>query len=536
MEKILKRKKLIIMIITFLIMILIYYNLQTLNNIRNTYNIYVKTIKTTYLYDNNENKIGKIAKNITLELNNKIKKYKYFQIKNTPYYIYYEDIKKVKKIQKEKINSNYIIFNKNIETNKKITLYKNNKKFITLYDGISLPIAYYDKNNYYVYYLNNLLKIKKDNNLYEIEMTNTITDFATSVSVLYYEAIENICNDSNCTTIDKAKEQIKELLKNNFYTLTKKEYEAYLNGYIKLKKNAVFITTSTNNDYLKNIENELKVNINLYTEEDSLKFVSTNTPSKANSNKEEINRYQIKSNTTKENIIKMANGENIVENSNNQEITVLNYHFFYDQSLNESCDEIICLEVSKFREQLEYLKNNNYKTLTMSEFKKWMYGEIELPTKSVLITIDDGAMGTGSHNGNKLIPLLEEYKIHATLFLIAGWWDINNYNSPYLEIQSHSYDMHKYGTCNDGQLVCATYEDVKSDLEKSLSIIGNNNSFCYPFYSYNETAIQAIKDTGFKLAFIGGNKKASRNNNKYLIPRYVIHSDITLDTFIKILN
>ena len=31
------------------------------------------------------------------------------------------------------------------------------------------------------------------------------------------------------------------------------------------------------------------------------------------------------------------------------------------------------------------------------------YGEIELPARSVLITIDDGALGTGTHNGNKLI-------------------------------------------------------------------------------------------------------------------------------------
>jgi peptidoglycan/xylan/chitin deacetylase (PgdA/CDA1 family) len=172
----------------------------------------------------------------------------------------------------------------------------------------------------------------------------------------------------------------------------------------------------------------------------------------------------------------------------------------------------------------------------MDEFKRWMYGEIELPTKSVLITVDDGAKGTGAHNGNKLIPLLEEYKMHATLFLIAGWWDISNYSSPYLEVQSHTYDMHQYGSCKKGQLVCATYEEAKTDLEKSLAIVNNNDSFCYPFYSYSDTAIQAIKDTGFKLAFIGGNRKAKRSNNKYLIPRYPIHSDITMERFIEIVS
>ena len=72
--------------------------------------------------------------------------------------------------------------------------------------------------------------------------------------------------------------------------------------------------------------------------------------------------------------------------------------------------------------------------------------------------------------------------------------------------------------------------------KKSLDIIGNNTSFCYPFYSYDNEAIQAIKDLGFKVAFAGGNRDATRNSNKYLIPRYPIHSNITMDRFKEIVN
>ena len=131
----------------------------------------------------------------------------------------------------------------------------------------------------------------------------------------------------------------------------------------------------------------------------------------------------------------------------------------------------------------------------MNEFVNWIYGRIELPEKSVLITVDDGAMGTGRHNGNHLATILNEYKMHATLFLIAGWWDIENYkDSPYLEIQSHTYDMHQKGPCGEGQLVCANYDQAKADIQNSLNIIGDNTSFCYPFYQYDDEAIQAIKD------------------------------------------
>jgi hypothetical protein len=49
---------------------------------------------------------------------------------------------------------------------------------------------------------------------------------------------------------------------------------------------------------------------------------------------------------------------------------------------------------------------------------------------------------------------------------------------------------------------------------------------------YSNTSLQAVKDVGFKLSFVGGMRKSSRKDNKYLIPRYPIHSDISLDQFI----
>ena len=84
--------------------------------------------------------------------------------------------------------------------------------------------------------------------------------------------------------------------------------------------------------------------------------------------------------------------------------------------------------------------------------------------------------------------------------------------------------------------MCANYEQAKADLKRSLDIVGDNTSFCYPFYSYSDTAIQAVKDLGFKVAFAGGSRDATRNDNKYIIPRYPIHSNITMDVFKRIVN
>lgn len=214
-------------------------------------------------------------------------------------------------------------------------------------------------------------------------------------------------------------------------------------------------------------------------------------------------------------------------------VAVLNYHFFY--AGNSSCG-INCISISKFEEQLKYLKENGYKTLSMDEFRKWMYGEINVPQKSVLITIDDGAQGTGKHNGNLLIPMLEKYQMHATLFLITGWWSISNYKSAYLDVESHTNNMHTENYCKGvsrgAKMLCLSEEKVIDDLKKSINITGSNDAFCYPFYAYNERSINILKNLGFKLAFAGGNYKATRSSNKYAIPRFHIYDNITMDEFI----
>lgn len=221
-----------------------------------------------------------------------------------------------------------------------------------------------------------------------------------------------------------------------------------------------------------------------------------------------------------------------------QQIAVLNYHFFYDQN-SETCNESICLDIEKFKEQLDYLKANNYKTLTMQEFRDWMYGKIDIPERSVLITIDDGAMGTGAHNGNKLIPILEEYEMHATLFLISGWWNVENYQSPYLDIESHTHDMHtkiSYGSEIGSKLLYSKEEDVLQDLTLSIQTIGSKTAFCFPFYESSKTAIEQLKKVGFELAFVGGNRKVSRKTDKYQIPRYIIYKNTSLQSFINMVS
>ena len=544
-----KKKPIIIILIILLIGIGVFLFIQKLNNdkkikeIKKYYHEFVTTKAKADLYNKDKKKIGTIVKDIYFELekmNIKSTKDAYFKIKDTDYYLYYSDTKEAKKKDdKEKQSDNYVLFNKNIEISNKTSLYKEDKDLITITGKVSIPIESMDNDNYYVRFLNDTYKVKKDKSIKEVDSNNTKEKTSDHVSVLFYEFIEGSCNDYNCTTNDNFKNQINKLKESGYYTVTNEEFKNYVSGKKNLKEKAIYITIANYNENTENLKKELQIEINKLEEDAHYRFISTYKPAKANADLKRIDRYQIKTYTTVDDIVKMANGEEVKQSTddevNRQGVPVLNYHFFYDAT-TDVCSETICLDTAKFREQLQYLKDNNFKTLTMEEYRKWMYGEIEVPSKTVLLTVDDGAAGTGKHNGNKLNPLLEEYKLNATLFLITAWWDIENYRGDYLDIQSHGHDVHEYGTCGRGRINCYSYEEAKADLQKSLDIIKNDDSFCFPFYMTSETSIKAVKDAGFKLSFIGGSVPSKRTNNKWLIPRYPIMSYITLDQFINMVN
>ncbi len=230
--------------------------------------------------------------------------------------------------------------------------------------------------------------------------------------------------------------------------------------------------------------------------------------------------------------IKKDDVSKTVENKKNIEIAtgigVLNYHFFYQYQW-EGCNETICLDVNRFEEQLKYLKDNNFYTASMEDMSLWMDKKIRLPKKTAVITVDDGALGTDTH----LPRLLEKYDLHGTLFLITAWWGKEKYVSPNLEIQSHGNNIHNYL----GEALYKTKAELLDDFSKSINALdGEKTAFCYPFYSHNETVRSAVRESGFKIAFAGGNVKATQNNDRYQINRYVIFDTTSLEQFKLMVN
>lgn len=499
-------------------------NRSLINTIKNSYSEYAKVTQNKKIYIKLVDKyqeVGNIYPDTIIPLLKKDVLSKddiYYQIKGTNYYIDYTNLEKINNNNNNDYLNNYLVTTE-IKTNP-TRLYQDDNLKIEINKEYTYDVYFNENNKYYIKYLDQIYYVKDSFELIEKDVNNLLTE----ISVLNF--------DSNISNL-KLEEILSHLKENEYQSISLQDFNYWINGNISLSdKKVLLISDADMSEENKNLFDKYQFQIN---ENSANKFLPGDTKLKVGDS--DNYRYDIYNDTTINRIDDILKG---IKQETNNKIAVLNYHFFYDGASGENCNEIICLDISNFKKQLEYLKENNYKTLTMKEFNDWMDKKLVIPKKSVLITIDDGAMGTSFINGNKIIPILEEYKMNATLFLITGWWDAANYKSNYLELQSHGDELHHNNYCNGNRCgykaLLLTKEELINDLNTSINKLGTNLAFCYPFYQKNSIVIDALKETGFKLAFSGGNRKTSQKDDKYNIPRYIIYKNTSLNSFIKMLN
>lgn len=259
--------------------------------------------------------------------------------------------------------------------------------------------------------------------------------------------------------------------------------------------------------------------------------------------------YQVEYNNRLLKINKSDVKDIINKNNSNEEIakkiTTITYHFVFDD--DEKCnDSSVCRSKKKMDSDIKYLVDNKFLDLTMDEMNLVVRGYINVPRKSVLLTIDDGYFVKSS------ISVLEKYKVHATLFVVSSFF--NNYEkfkSEYLSIQSHTDNMHKSNVCpkntsysQGGGILCKSDEFILNDLATSkekLKVLNSNIiAIAYPFYDYNNNAMKLVRESGFKLAFIGISNTEGRciigKTDPYAIPRMAILGNESLNDFISFVN
>ncbi|MBQ3971791.1 MAG: polysaccharide deacetylase family protein, partial [Selenomonadaceae bacterium] len=130
----------------------------------------------------------------------------------------------------------------------------------------------------------------------------------------------------------------------------------------------------------------------------------------------------------------------VADSENGTKVMVLNYHKVDDLDISLS------VRPKDFDDQMRYLKENGYHTITPDEFYESLAGNFELPENPVLITFDDGY----EDNYRNAYPILRKYDFKATIFVISSFlgtkehyftWDqAREMAENGISIQSHTVD------------------------------------------------------------------------------------------------
>lgn len=96
-------------------------------------------------------------------------------------------------------------------------------------------------------------------------------------------------------------------------------------------------------------------------------------------------------------------------------VAVLGYHDLAD-GLPETAMRI---HTSKFRKQMEAIRQSGVKVLTLDEFTAWKKGDAKIPENAILLTFDDGwkSVYTDAY------PILKEFGFPFTIFLYKNYVD-----------------------------------------------------------------------------------------------------------------
>lgn len=217
-------------------------------------------------------------------------------------------------------------------------------------------------------------------------------------------------------------------------------------------------------------------------------------------------------------------------------------------------------------EDLKYIKDKGYTTVTIADLISYVYDDSPLPEKPIVLTFDDGHY----NNYGYLFPLLEKYDMKAVISIVGSYTDKftetdeANLNYSYLrwkdikelmdtgriEFQNHTYNLHsntgkRIGTNKIKGETDEHYKSIlKDDILKLQQEFEENTNytpkcFTYPFGGISNASLDIIKELGFKASLSceqGINKLTKNPNSLYLLKRYNRPSYISTYNFFQKIN
>jgi len=185
---------------------------------------------------------------------------------------------------------------------------------------------------------------------------------------------------------------------------------------------------------------------------------------------------------------------------------ILMYHSVGDNNV------FFTVRPNEFRRQMDYLKNNQYRVISLAELVDALKSDKPLSKKTAVLTFDDGY----KDNHYNVFPVLKEYNFPATIFLASGLVGKEISNSQGISLPILSWkeieEMDKSGlidfephTANHIRLDQVDVDQARREIIDSKKIIEQKLNkecrfFAYPGGRHNQEIVRILKNSGFESA------------------------------------
>ncbi|MDQ7095514.1 polysaccharide deacetylase family protein [Desulfosporosinus sp. PR] len=211
-------------------------------------------------------------------------------------------------------------------------------------------------------------------------------------------------------------------------------------------------------------------------------------------------------------------------------VPVLYYHSVMREENNE-----VRMPPEQFEEQMAYLQSQGYHSISLYQLFESLYHEGTLPAKPFVITFDDGY----ADNYQTAFPILKKYGFVATIFMVSSfidgqgfltWTQLKELSENGWDIEDHTVS-HPYLTALSAQNVFQELATSKGVLEKGLG--HSVDFFAYPYGSFNDEIVQAVKQTGYIMAFTTLRGWADAKTDAWHVHRVYCYADMGMSEFIR---
>lgn len=210
-------------------------------------------------------------------------------------------------------------------------------------------------------------------------------------------------------------------------------------------------------------------------------------------------------------------------------VSILGYHDFKERG-----GEAMVINETKFREQMQFIKDSNIPVIPLADVLAWKKGTKNVPEESFVITMDDGWEGVYRHAW----PVLKEHRFPFTIYLYKKYVNIGGRSLSWAQIKemmdsglctigSHSVS-HDSMTARKGRTDEAYAAYLQTELVDSKTFLEQNlglpiTSFAYPYGNYNTQIRDMGLAAGYETLVTVNGSKVTWDTHPGDLGRFIIH-------------